>query len=149
MSNKKGKIEFGFKEGDKEFKFTFGDDVDTSKIIEIVNSLRTPPSSSQNASRDGNLQDAKKNDDLDLADLSIKEKLLMLIKQNYRYGSFASRDVQELYESEYGEEVKLSTISTYLTRLYEDGMLDRQGSRKRREFRLIKFIETTPIQEQQ
>ncbi|MHA1378477.1 MAG: hypothetical protein ACTSRG_08855 [Candidatus Helarchaeota archaeon] len=149
MTNTKGKIEIDFDEKGNVKKLTFGEEVDTSKIMEIVNNIRNP----QNVGTDNKNQEKspinmRRNENMDLEDLSIKDKLMILIRQ-IKYGWFTSKDIQELYTNEYGEEVKISTISTYLSRLYEEKTLDRRGSRKRREFQLVteKIMQTTPIPE--
>ncbi|MHA1300171.1 MAG: hypothetical protein ACTSO9_12185 [Candidatus Helarchaeota archaeon] len=149
MSNKDRKIEISFDEKGNVKKLTFGEDVATSKIMEIVNNLRNLPKNNlPSTTQETHVQSIPKEMGLEFEDLSIMDKLLILIKQ-IKYGWFTSRDIQDLYKNEYGEEVRISTISTYLSRLFEDGVLDRRGSRKRREFQLIseKIVETTPIQE--
>ena len=148
MTNKKGKIEIDFDDKGKIKKLSFGEDVSTSKIMEIINGIRNPqniPSTQQ----DTTPVNVQQNENVVLEDLSIKDKLMILLRKNFRHGRFTSKDVQEFYESEYGELVKISTISTYLSRLFEEGILDRTGSRKKREFRLVseELLQTTPVQE--
>ena len=41
---------------------------------------------------------------------------------------FVSKDIRELYREVYGENISLSTVSTYLSRLVEKGGLLRSGS---------------------
>jgi len=53
-------------------------------------------------------------------------KLYNLIEQKFPIGSFSSNDLLEAYEDEFGRPVKLSTISTYLSRLQSKGLLNRQ-----------------------
>ena len=150
MSNKKGKIEIDFNEEGKFKKISFGEEVSTSKIIELVNELRNSQNINlNNSSLENKLQTVQKNENLDLDDLSIMDKLVILIKQ-IKYGWFTTKDIQELYQHEFQEEVKISTISTYLSRLFEEKILGRRGSRKRREFQLIteKIKQTPFIQEE-
>ena len=73
----------------------------------------------------------------DMDSLTIKERLLFIIKNNFRYGWFRSSDVKEEYERQFGEEIKASTVATYLARFYEEGILDRRGNRVSREYRLV------------
>jgi hypothetical protein len=56
------------------------------------------------------------------------EKTLSLVLSNFSSKSFLSKEVQQTYRSVYGEEVPLSTISTYLSRLVDRGVLGRSGS---------------------
>jgi len=53
-------------------------------------------------------------------------KLQTLIDSEFPAGEFSSSDVARIYEDKYSRPVKLSTISTYLTRLTERGLLRRQ-----------------------
>ena len=149
MSNKKSKIEIDFNEKGQVKKLSFGEDIPTSKIMEIVNSIRNPGNAvTSNATQENVLQNVSSNKNLDFVDLSIKDKLVILIRQ-IKYGWFTTKDIQDLYKNEYGEDVRISTISTYLSRLFEEGVLDRRGSRKRREFQLIseKIMQPSLIEE--
>ncbi len=55
-------------------------------------------------------------------------KTLTLIRSHFSDKTFLSKEVQQTYKSVYGEDVPLSTISTYLSRLTERGVLTRSGS---------------------
>jgi len=52
-------------------------------------------------------------------------RLYNLIEKKFTFGSFTSTDVLEAYEDEYKTPIKLSTISTYLQRFMEKGVLIR------------------------
>jgi hypothetical protein len=54
-------------------------------------------------------------------------RLARLVERRFPYADFTSRDVVEAYQSEYGEQITLSTASTYLSRLAERGFLERAG----------------------
>jgi len=56
------------------------------------------------------------------------EKTLSLVFSHFPDKTFLSKDLQRTYASVYGEEVPLSTVSTYLSRLVERGVLTRSGS---------------------
>ena len=45
--------------------------------------------------------------------------------------------VKDRYQRQYGEEIKLSTVSTYLTRLTGEGFLERRGNRVEREYHVL------------
>lgn len=53
-------------------------------------------------------------------------KLYQLIEKKFPLGSFTSADVLEAYEDEYNKPARLSTISTYLSRLEQKRLLSRQ-----------------------
>lgn len=59
--------------------------------------------------------------------LSRFEKVQMVIQKNFPLIWFSSRDIQSVYEQELKEPVSLSTISTYLSRMANKGMLLRTG----------------------
>ncbi len=78
----------------------------------------------------------------DIADLSadkptIKERLRLFLKFEFTGDWFNTVEVKSKYERQYGEEIKVSTVSTYLTRLYNEGILERRGNRVEREYHLI------------
>ncbi len=56
------------------------------------------------------------------------EKTLSLVFSHFSDKTFLSKDLQRTYNSVYSEDVPLSTISTYLSRLVERGVLTRSGS---------------------
>jgi len=53
-------------------------------------------------------------------------KIYGLIERKFPVGFFSSTDLLETYEDEFGRPIKLSTISTYLSRLQSKGLLNRQ-----------------------
>ncbi len=60
---------------------------------------------------------------------SVGDRIWALVDAKFPYGSFTSSDILELYEDSYNEPIKLSIISTYLSRYAERGRLvrTRQG----------------------
>ena len=46
-------------------------------------------------------------------------KVCSLIETDFPLGSFTSQDMLECYRAEYNDSIPLSTIATYLTRLYD------------------------------
>lgn len=71
-----------------------------------------------------------------LDDLTQIEKAFLLLKHNHEKGWVKSQDLKAEYEIMYGERIKLSSLSTYLARLYEKGSLERKGSRAQRVYRM-------------
>lgn len=53
-------------------------------------------------------------------------RILHLVEKKFPLGSFTSTDLREVYEDEFNQPIKLSTISTYLSRLSERGLLRRE-----------------------
>lgn len=75
-----------------------------------------------------------------LEDLSQKEKLYILLEREHKGDWVRSQDIKEEYERIYGEEIKLSSVSTYLSRFHDQGAMARKGSRAQREYRLFEGI---------
>jgi hypothetical protein len=48
--------------------------------------------------------------------------------------------MKEEYEQVWGDEIKLSSVSTYLARFHEEGRMERKGSRAQREYRFFEGI---------
>lgn len=59
------------------------------------------------------------------APASVGDRIWALVDAKFPYGGFTSSDVLELYEDTYNEPIKLSIISTYLSRYAERGRLAR------------------------
>jgi|GEM_PF-1726478 len=74
--------------------------------------------------------------DYDIESLTQKDKVLLLIKNEYRDGWIKSQEMREKYRDVFGDDVKLSSVSTYLARFHEEGVLERKGSRAQREYKL-------------
>lgn len=51
-----------------------------------------------------------------------------LIVQRFHDITFTSYEVREVYEQFYGEPIPLTTIATYLSRLFDRGLIRRSGS---------------------
>lgn len=78
--------------------------------------------------------------EVDSEDLTIKERLAYFLRYDKRSPGdwFTSSQVRRIYEEAYGEQVGLSTLSTYLANMHSEGILVRKGSRAKREYRLAK-----------
>jgi hypothetical protein len=76
--------------------------------------------------------------------LTISERLELFLKYEYPRIWFSSQDIQKHYEKIYGP-IKLSTVSTYLSRMFSKNLLERRGNRTQREYRYI-FDETVDFQ---
>lgn len=79
---------------------------------------------------------AKDIDDLSADRLTIKDRLKLFLKFEYRNAWFGTVNVKDRYERQYGEEIKISTVSTYLSRLHNEGFLERRGNKVEREYRI-------------
>lgn len=65
--------------------------------------------------------------------LTIKERLELFLNFEYKDSWFTSLDVKRDYDKVY-DVINLSTVSTYLSRLYREGKLERKGNRNQRKY---------------
>jgi AAA15 family ATPase/GTPase len=65
------------------------------------------------------------------------DKIIDLIKNNLNNSWFTSKDISLIYTEQYRDNIKSSTISTYLTRLYNNGYIERKGNRSCWQYKLI------------
>lgn len=62
---------------------------------------------------------------------SIGTRILSLLENRFPLGEFTSNQVLEAYEDSYNQPIKLSVVSTYLSRFSQRGMLSRnKGNRQ-------------------
>ncbi|ABE53158.1 hypothetical protein [Methanococcoides burtonii] len=81
--------------------------------------------------------------------LTISERLELFLKYEHSREWSTSKKIQQHYESIYGE-IKLSTVSTYLSRMYRKNLLERRGNRTQREYLYIGDMEevvSQPVQQ--
>jgi len=57
---------------------------------------------------------------------SVGSKIWNLVDNKFSFGDFTSSELLEAYEDEFNEPVKLSVISTYLSRFTDRGTLERK-----------------------
>jgi len=76
----------------------------------------------------------------DVHNLSQKEKVNILLEREHQGDWVRSQEIKEEYERVYGGEIKLSSVSTYLSRFYGNGDMERRGSRAQREYKLFDGI---------
>ena len=68
------------------------------------------------------------------------EKLGSVIKYEFSNTWFTTQELRERYET-VADDIKLSTVSTYLSRMNRDGLLDKRGNRNNRQYRLMESFE--------
>jgi DNA-binding transcriptional ArsR family regulator len=64
------------------------------------------------------------------------ERMQLLLRKDFPVGWFSSQMIQSAYEKLFNEPTQISTVSTYLARLSERGLLIRSGSPANRRYRL-------------
>ncbi len=110
---------------------------DIGKIIKKLQDDDTPSESHPIIEQHTN---SKENEEYDT--LSIREKLELIVKE-IKYGWFTSDHIRELYFYHFREEIKPSTVSTYRARMFTNTILERRGTRARREYRVSEKPTTT------
>ena len=122
---------------------------DITDIIQVVKGVlgvsgtdNLPASSKEQAGTPAGTREASPVEGLD--ELSIMDKLKILIKNAIPLLWFSSQELQELYQHYFGA-VPLTTVSTYLARLVEYGFLERRGPRRKRRYKLVEdALASTP-----
>ncbi|MEM4312159.1 MAG: hypothetical protein QXX95_07205 [Nitrososphaerales archaeon] len=109
---KKVRLEFEDSEGGK-FKLTFEGKITKDKVLKIMDLI------------DSINKEEKEILELPSLDTSFG-KVWRLIEERFSLGSFDSSELTEAYEDRYNEPIKLSTLSTYLARLVDKGILSRR-----------------------
>jgi len=104
------KIEFNDGEGGK-YRISIEGKISQDKILKIINMVEL-------------IEGKDKVDEKFVFSLNTQfGRLYNLIEKEFTYGSFTSTDILEVYEDEYNTPIKLSTISTYLQRFMDKGVL--------------------------
>jgi hypothetical protein len=57
---------------------------------------------------------------------SVGSKIWNVVENKFSFGDFTSSELLEAYEDEFNEPVKLSVVSTYLSRFADRGTLERK-----------------------
>ena len=72
---------------------------------------------------------------------SIGGKIWNIIDKHFPVGEFTSNEILEKYEDEYEEPVKLSVISTYLSRFTSKGKIERSKKGREWAYQTIKLTQ--------
>jgi len=79
--------------------------------------------------------------------LSRFEKVRLVIQKNFPLVWFSSKDIQTMYEEELKEPIGLSTISTYLYRMANRGLLLRAGQSNNLKYKVAPNIPHATIKQ--
>ncbi len=80
--------------------------------------------------------------------LSRFEKVRLVIRKSFPLVWFSSKDIQSVYEQELKEPIGLSTVSTYLARLANRGLLLRTGGSNNLKYKVAPNISQATIKQQ-
>lgn len=72
---------------------------------------------------------------------SIGGKIWNIVDKHFPVGKFTSTEILEKYEDEYDEPIKLSVISTYLSRFASKGRVERSKTGREWSYQTIKLTQ--------
>jgi hypothetical protein len=124
---KKFRIELEDAEGSK-YNMSLEGNISKDKILKIVEFMDLLNLESPN----GHVEPPRP------ASASVGDRIWSLVDSKFPYGSFTSSDILELYEDQFNEPIKLSIISTYLSRYSDRGRLARVRQGKEWVYRVSK-----------
>ena len=135
MPVKKVRVEI-FNNGDR-YTITFEGQVTREKtlrlldLVELLGGIPTMNSGSKGS----------------VSELPKIERVRLVMEKQFPIGWFSSRDVQAAYEEKFNEPIRLSTVSTYLSRLADRGYLTKGGASNQRRYRNITALSGYSIHE--
>jgi hypothetical protein len=132
---KKIKIEFEDADGSK-YNLSLDGVISKNKILkvyELMETLNTPggPSYEENDNRHGNVLTHYGKSTGDRL-TSVGSKIWYIVENKFNNTTFTSTDIQELYEEEFKEPMRLDAIATYLSRYVNRNKLirNRKGGKE-------------------
>ncbi len=128
MPRKRIRIDLEDTEGAK-YNFNLEGNVTREKILKIFELMDLM-----------NIEDSKEETRLD----SVGAKIWNIVDKNFPIGKFTSSIILEKYEDEYNEPIKLSIISTYLSRFADKGRIDRSKTGREWTYQAIKLAQKRP-----
>ena len=146
---RKIKIEFEDAEGSK-YNLSLDGDISKNKILkvyELMESLNTldggqfEENSASNAKGIGKVN-GRSRESLS----SVGSKIWYVVENKFPSSTFTSSDIQELYEEEYKESMRLDAVATYLSRYFNKGKLirNRKGG-KEWVYKIVPTTKTTAL----
>ena len=75
---------------------------------------------------------------------SVGSKIWNIVDKHFPLGKFTSSEVLEKYEDDYGEPIKLSIISTNLSRFATKGKVERARQGREWAYQIVKIIQRQP-----
>ena len=81
------------------------------------------------------------------SEMSKIEKVRLVVDKNFPVGWFSSKDLQSAYEKQFNDPIRLSTVSTYLSRLTDRGFFIKKGASNQRRYRIMTTISGYQVHE--
>ena len=131
MARKRIRIDLEDAEGAK-YNFNLEGNVTREKILKIFELMDLM-----------NIEENPNTPNLD----SIGGKIWYIVDKFFPTGKFTSSEILEKYEDEYNEPIKLSIISTYLSRFASKGRIERARTGREWTYQTIKITQRTNKQQ--
>jgi len=123
-------------EGDKSC-IEVASNKDLSEIYKLIGlfieELKAPSSSLNGASSSAIYKDQE----VPRFKLSLVDRFKSFVVFEFSDMWFTSKEVKEKFDRDYKDNIKMSTVSTYLSRMFKEKILERKGDRNNREYRVI------------
>lgn len=146
---RKIKIEFEDAEGSK-YNLSLDGDISKNKILkvyELMESLNTLDGGQFEENSASDAKDIGKANGRSRESLSsVGSKIWYVVENKFPSSTFTSSDVQEMYEEEYKESMRLDAVATYLSRYFNKGKLirNRKGG-KEWVYKIVPITKTTAL----
>ncbi len=135
MPTKKMRVEI-FNNGDR-YTITFEGQVTRDKalrLLDLVELLGGMPTVNPESNRSA-------------SEMSKIEKVRLAAEKNFPVGWFSSKELQSAYEKQFNEPIRLSTASTYLSRLADRGFFIKKGASNQLRYRIMTTISAYQVHE--
>ena len=135
LPTKKIRVEI-FNNGD-HYTITFEGQVTRDKalrLLDLVELLGGTPTVNSGSNRSA-------------SEMSKIEKIRLVADKNFPVGWFSSKDLQSAYGKQFNEPIRLSTVSTYLSRLTDRGFFIKKGASNQRRYRIMTAISGYQVHE--
>lgn len=141
---RKIKIEFEDAEGSK-YNLSLDGDISKNKILKVYELMESLNTLDRGQFEENSASDAKgigrANGRSRESLSSVGSKIWYVVENKFPSSTFTSSDVQEMYEEEYKESMRLDAVATYLSRYFNKGKLIR--NRKGGKEWVYKIVPTT------
>jgi hypothetical protein len=146
---RKIKIEFEDAEGSK-YNLSLDGDISKNKILKVYELMESLNTLDGGQFEENSASDAKgigKANGRSRESLSsVGSKIWYVVENKFPSSTFTSSDVQEMYEEEYKESMRLDAVATYLSRYFNKGKLirNRKGG-KEWVYKIVPTTKTTAL----
>jgi hypothetical protein len=135
MPTKKMRVEI-FNDGDR-YTITFEGQVTRDKalrLLDLVELLGGVPTVNSESNRP-------------ISEVPKIEKVRLVAEKKFPVGWFSSTDLRSAYEGQFNEPIRLSTISTYLSRLTDRGFFIKKSASNQLRYRIMTAISKHQVHE--